>query len=136
MLAANRAARALFTDWDARPHADRNLLRFLFGDPRARYVYVEWEREAAAQLAQFRAASAHRRTSPDVVDLVEWLRETSTEAARWWDEPDVAPLSSGAKLLRHEAIGEVRLEHLVLTDAAAPDQKFVTFRTPSGDDTV
>jgi hypothetical protein len=63
-------------------------------------------------------------------------RETSAEGARWWDEPDVVPLSSGAKLLRHEAIGEVRLEHLVLTAADDPEQKLVTFRTPSGDDAI
>ncbi|TQS42241.1 helix-turn-helix transcriptional regulator [Cryptosporangium phraense] len=123
VLAANRAARALFGVFD-------NLLVFMFTDPRARYVYVEWEREAAAQLARFRAASAHRREASDVVALVSRLRDASDEAARWWASPDVAPLSAGSKLLRHPSVGEVRLEHVVLVVADAPDQKVVTFRGP------
>ncbi|GAA0282560.1 hypothetical protein GCM10009539_83190 [Cryptosporangium japonicum] len=53
--------------------------------------------------------------------------------SRRWGDSDVAPLSSGAILLRNEVIGEVRLEHLVLQPADAPDQKLVTFR---GDDDV
>ncbi|MFI5956634.1 helix-turn-helix transcriptional regulator [Cryptosporangium sp. NPDC051539] len=122
VLAANRAARALFTG------PGQNLLWFMFTDPRARHVYVEWERESAAQLARFRAASAHRRAAPDVVALVERLCAASPDAARWWASPAVAPLAAGSKLLRHETFGEVRLEHLVLTVADAPEQKLVTFR--------
>jgi transcriptional regulator with XRE-family HTH domain len=127
VLASNAAAHALFTDWTAKPEAERNLLWFLFAAPRARFVYVEWEREAAAQLARFRAAAAHRLASQDVVGLVARL---GPEAARWWEEPDVRPLSSGSKRLRNEGVGEIVLEHLVLLVADAPEQKVVTFRGP------
>jgi transcriptional regulator with XRE-family HTH domain len=130
VLAANRAAHALFTDWSAKPAAERNLLWFMFADPRARYVYVEWEREAAAQLARFRAAVAHRVTAPDVVSLVERVRSASAAAAALWEQPDVQPLASGVKPLRNEANGELTLEHLVLLVADAPEQKVVTFRGP------
>jgi transcriptional regulator with XRE-family HTH domain len=130
VLGSNQAAHALFADWPARPAAERNLLWFMFADPRARYVYVEWEREAAAQLGRFRAAAAHRLADPDVISLVERLRSVSPEVARWWERPDVQPLSGGAKLLRHESLGELRLQHLVLQVADAPEQKVVTFRGP------
>jgi transcriptional regulator with XRE-family HTH domain len=130
VLASNRAAHALFTDWPAVRPSERNLLWFMFADPHARYVYVEWQREAAAQLARFRAAAAHRLAEPAVIALVDRLRDASPEAAAWWAEPAVQPLSSGSKRLRNAGTGEVTLAHLVLTVADAPDQKVVTFRAP------
>src|SRR5205814_5774125 len=68
VLAANRGARALFADWDAVPAEERNILWFMFADPRARDIYVEWEREASAQLARFRAAAARRPDDPRFTD--------------------------------------------------------------------
>ena len=54
VLAANPAARELFTDWAALPPAGRNLVRWMFTAPRAREVYLEWEPEARAMLGRFR----------------------------------------------------------------------------------
>src|SRR4051794_41129016 len=36
VLAANRAARALWTDWPALPEGERNMMWFMFADPRSR----------------------------------------------------------------------------------------------------
>lgn len=48
VLASNPAARELFTDWDALPPGQRNLVRWMFTVPAAREVYLEWEPEARA----------------------------------------------------------------------------------------
>src|SRR5262249_36248575 len=58
VLAANKAARLLWTDWPTLPPEERNILWWTFADPNARNVLVEWEAEARAQLARFRAAAA------------------------------------------------------------------------------
>src|SRR5882757_7596539 len=42
ILAANPMARALYTDFDALPHRDRNMARFMFLDETARDLYVDW----------------------------------------------------------------------------------------------
>ena len=42
VLAANPAARELFADWEALPHGERNLVRWMFAADRAREVYLEW----------------------------------------------------------------------------------------------
>ena len=95
----------------------------MFLDPRARDVYREWDGEASAQLARFRAAPP----SPAKDAFTDKLLAASPEARDRWARPDVRPLSGGSKLLYHPAIGEVRLRHVVLTVADAPDQKLVTF---------
>src|SRR2546429_5846941 len=64
VLAANRAARAPFTDWAALPPGDRNMVWWVLTDPAARKVYVEWEKEASDLLGRFRAAAARRPDDP------------------------------------------------------------------------
>lgn len=127
VLAANRGARALLADWPAVPRGERNMLWFMFTDPRAREVYVEWEREAAFLLARFRAVAVRRSTDPEFVELVERLHRTSPEARAWWSRQAVLPAVSGTKRLRHPRAGEMLLHHTVLQVADAPDQRLVTF---------
>ncbi len=127
VLAANRAARALWTDWSALPAEDRNMLWWTFADPTARTVLVDWEQEARAQLARFRTAAARHPDDPAFAMLTERLHTTSSEVRDWWPHHDVAPLSSGSKRLRHPVLGELELRHVVLQVADDPEQKLVTF---------
>src|SRR5262249_13633415 len=46
VLASNRAARLLWPDWPTLPPADRNMLWWIFTDPTAKTVLVDWEAEA------------------------------------------------------------------------------------------
>lgn len=133
VLAANRAARLLWTDWAALPAAERNMVWWMFADPAARTVFVEWEREASAQLARFRAAAARHPDDPGFGNLTDRLLAVSPEVRAWWPRHQVAQLGGGTKLLRHPTLGELRLHHTVLTVADAPDQKLVTF-APSAPD--
>jgi len=133
VLAANRAARALFTDWPARPPDDRNLVWWVFTDPAAREVYVEWEVEAAALLARFRLAAARRADDPEFVALIDRLHEASPEVRKWWPRHEVAPPGSGTKRLRHPAIGEVDFEHVVLDVTDQPGLRLVTFSPADAD---
>ncbi|RZS82711.1 helix-turn-helix protein [Motilibacter rhizosphaerae] len=126
VLAANAAARVLFTDWCARPPSERNLLRWMFLDPEAKQVYVDWEREATAMLGRFRA-SAGAADDPRTRQLVADLLQGSATAARAWDEVRVAPIGGGQKLLRHSHIGEVPVTHVVLHAAEDLHQKLVVF---------
>jgi transcriptional regulator with XRE-family HTH domain len=127
VLAANRAARGLFTDWMARARDDRNLLWWTFTDPAARKVFVDWEHEAAATLARFRAAAARRPGDPDFAELIERLHEASPEVRSWWPRHDVMPVAGGVKRLHHPAIGDVTFEHVVLQVADHPEQTLVSF---------
>jgi hypothetical protein len=127
VLGANRAARAL---WRL-PAEQTNLLLWMF-TPDARTVFVEWEKEAAAQLARFRTAAARYPGDPQFADVTERLL-SHREAREWWARHDVARLASGRKRLRHPELGELELRHVVLQVADEPEQKLVTF-APDPDD--
>lgn len=127
VLAANRAARALWTDWSALPQKQRNMVWWMFADPAARTILVEWEAEASALLARFRAAADRHPDDPGFATLAQRLQSASDEARAWWPRHDVVALSSGKKRLRHPDLGDFELEHVVLQLADDPEQKVVTF---------
>ena len=133
VLAANRAARALWTDWPALAPDARNILWWMFTDPAARTIFVEWEKEASAQLARFRSAAARHPGDPDFDELIKRLHAASPEVRAWWPRHEIAPLSSGTKRLRHPALGELELQHVVLQVADDPEQKLVTFAASDDD---
>src|SRR4029077_19941809 len=60
VLAANRTARALFTDWSAREPGDRNQICGMSTTPGARKGNVPGEKGAPDILAGFRAAAGRR----------------------------------------------------------------------------
>jgi transcriptional regulator with XRE-family HTH domain len=134
VVAWNRAAALLWTDWGARPQEERNMLLWMFLDPAARTVMVEWEDEAQALLGRFRAAHALHTGDPTFESLAARLRQGSPEARAWWAMHEVAPLSSGSKRLRHADVGELELTHVVLEHVDARGHRLVAFTVP--DDTV
>ena len=133
VLASNRAARALWTDWPALPPGRRNMLWWTFTDPAARTVLVDWEAEASAQLARFRAAAARQPGHPEFLSLIGRLLTASPEVSAWWPRHDVAPLSSGRKRIHHPVLGDLHFEHVVLQLADDPEQKLVTFTAEEQD---
>ena len=133
VLASNRAARALWTDWPSRPPQDRNLLWWMFTDPEARDIMVDWPAEASALLGRFRIAAARHPADPAFRELLERLHAVSPEVRAWWPQHMVTPLSSGTKRLRHPLLGELELHHVVLQLADDPEQKLVTFTATDQD---
>src|ERR1700749_3888741 len=87
VLAANRTARALLTDWSARESGARNLVGWMFTDPWARKGYVHWEEKAPGMLGRFRAAAGRRPDDPDFTDLIERLHHASPKGLSWWPRP-------------------------------------------------
>jgi transcriptional regulator with XRE-family HTH domain len=135
VLTCNRAARALWADWPARPADERNVLWWTFCDPSARSVLVEWESEARGQLARFRSASARHPDDPQFASLISRLHEASAEVRQWWPEHEIGPIGSGVKRIRHPALGVIDFHHAVLQVADDPEQKLVTFTAGPADTT-
>jgi transcriptional regulator with XRE-family HTH domain len=132
VLAANRAARALFADWAPEAGEQRNMLSWMLLNPAARDVYPEWEREAAAMVARFRMAAARRPSDPATSALIDRLRAGATEFGPWWESHRVSMQGGGRKRLAHPSIGEVAFEYVVLRVAEDLDQSLVTFSPPDG----
>jgi transcriptional regulator with XRE-family HTH domain len=133
VLAANAAARELFTDWLALPPGERNLVRWMFTSARAREVYLEWEQEARAMLGRFRLAAARHPSDPEFTELIASLRRDSPHVRDWWPRHDVAAIgAAGSKKLVHPRLGPVECTHVVLQVAGNPEQTLVTFSQATG----
>jgi transcriptional regulator with XRE-family HTH domain len=132
VLGWNRAAAALFTDFAAMPPDRRNLVWWVFTDPRAQETLLDWEREARALLARFRTAAGRHPDDPRFAELVDELCAVSPYVREWWAKHDVLANSSGTKRLRHPRTGAMTLDHTVLQVAEAPEQKLVVYSAPPG----
>lgn len=118
VLASNRMARTLLTDFDAMPAAERNHARWVFLDPVARERYTDWETVARDNVAVLRMEAGCRPDDPELARLVGELTVKSPEFARWWADHDVLIRGHGIKGFHHPTIGEieVRYEALQLAD--------------------
>ncbi|MCD0486529.1 transcriptional regulator, partial [Streptacidiphilus sp. ASG 303] len=54
VLAANHLARVLLADFDAMPHRERTLTRWVILDDAARALYTDWEKVAAEIVGMLR----------------------------------------------------------------------------------
>jgi len=98
----------------------RNVLWRMFFDPTRRHVYVDWERAAAAAVANFRHVYASYRKDPLFAELLEQLM-SSNDFARLWSRWDVlSPADMPAFLVRHRTRGICELRPVQATLDMAP----------------
>jgi transcriptional regulator with XRE-family HTH domain len=111
ILASNRLARALITDFEALPHRERNMIRFMFLDESARELYREWEQYAADMVASLRFEAARNPDDRRLSELVGELTIKSPEFRTWWDDHAVREKTKGVKLYHHPVVGNMTLSY-------------------------
>jgi transcriptional regulator with XRE-family HTH domain len=126
-LAYNRAACALFGDFDAIPRGARNHVWQFFMDPRRRERMPDWDRSKRLLVAKFRADSARHLGDPAFEQLISALRKSSPEFCKEWKRHEVAREGEGRKEIIHPVVGRMVFEHAVLNPSEAPDQRLVLY---------
>jgi len=112
VVAWNRAATAMLMDYGSLPPEQRNMLRFVFLDPRARTVHYDWESVARLVLGAFRLESARAGAAADVEPLVDELCRRSPEFKAMWRDHDVPGAHGDAvKHLEHPLLGPIVIEY-------------------------
>jgi transcriptional regulator with XRE-family HTH domain len=129
VLATNRLARALFTDFDAMRPRDRNYARWMFLDDAARALFVDWEEQARACVENLRLDVG---TDPGAQELVAELSERSAEFRGWWEAHGVYQRTFGTKRLRHPVVGELAVQYETLTMPGDRDQTLFVYTTEAG----
>ncbi|MFF3754852.1 helix-turn-helix transcriptional regulator [Streptomyces sp. NPDC002018] len=132
VLAANRTARALYTDFDAMPARERNLARYLFLDASARDLLADWERNASQAVASLRLYGGRSPHDPLLVELIGELSLASPEFRTWWAGHDVHQHTHGAKTFRHPLVGELTLAYELLGVPDDVDQLLTVFTAEPG----
>ncbi len=130
VLAWNRAAEKVLGDYASVPPEQRNILRRIFLDPRARAANLDWESVARGIVAVFRAdvvrsgaCAGERATS-----LVAELSGASPEfAAMWRDNKDVRSFGEGTKRLRHPLAGQIAFEYSAFAVDGRPDLGMIVY---------
>jgi transcriptional regulator with XRE-family HTH domain len=110
VIAWNKAAAAVLTDYGALPEGQRNVLRMMFRNARVRAAQSDWQSVARYVVASFRADVARAGAARDVQSLVDELCATSPEFAAMWRDNDVKGHGDGLKVLRHPIAGKLALE--------------------------
>ena len=96
-MAWNRAATVLMPNLGQLPINQRNTLRLVFLDPRARALYYDWEAVARTAVAAFRADVARAGAMAEVAALVEELSRSSSTFKAMWQDNDVSDSAHAGK---------------------------------------
>lgn len=129
VVAWNRAAAIVLTDYSVLPPGERNILRFLFLNPSVRSKQHDWEAVARFVVGTFRADVARAGIATEVADLVDDLRRISPEFDRIWSENHVLSHNIGenVKRLLHPQLGEIELEYSLFAVDGRPDLSMLVY---------
>jgi hypothetical protein len=127
IVAWNRAAVAVLTDYGALPPGQRNILRIIFGNSRVRAAQHDWESVARFVVGAFRADAARAGAVSEVAELVDELCRLSPEFAALWRDNDVHAHGEGAKRLRHPVLGPITLEYSAFAVDGRPDLSMTVY---------
>ena len=135
VIAWNRAAAAVLTDYSTLPDGQRNVLRMMFGDSRVRAAQPNWQSVARYVVASFRADVARAGASRNVQSLVDELCATSPEFAAMWRDNDVqGGHGDGVKLLHHPIAGALSMEFSAFAVDGRPDLNMVIYNPATSAD--
>ncbi|NYT84193.1 helix-turn-helix transcriptional regulator [Pollutimonas harenae] len=124
VLARNAPLLRLFDGWPDR-HDSPNLLRYIFTDPAARDLVVDWEQRASRVVAEFRADAAAHADEPDVRTVLDGLQQASPVFAHWWTRHAVVDREGGLREFNHPQDGILRYQQITFRLATRPDCKLV-----------
>ncbi|MDE1985409.1 MAG: helix-turn-helix domain-containing protein [Alphaproteobacteria bacterium] len=138
VIAWNRAAAAVLTDYSTLPEGQRNVLRLIFRDSRLRAAQSNWQSVARYVVASFRADVARAGAGRNVQSLVDELCATSPEFAAMWRDNDVQAHGDGTKVLHHPIAGPLSMEFSAFAVDGRPDLNMVIYNpaTPADVDKV
>ena len=127
VVAWNRAATVMLTDYGSLPPQQRNILRFIFLDPRVRAAQHDWESVARMVVGAFRVDAARAGAAAEVEPLVDELCRLSPEFKAMWRDNDVRSHGEGVKRIRHPILGLVAFEYSAFAVDGRPDLNMVVY---------
>jgi transcriptional regulator with XRE-family HTH domain len=138
VVAWNRAAAAVLTDYGSLPPEQRNILRMIFCDPRVRAAQFDWESVARFVVRAFRIDAARAGAAAEVEPLVDELCHKSPQFAAMWRDNEVQTHGDGVKHLRHPVLGPIALEYSAFAVDGRPDLQMIVYNpaTPADQEQI
>jgi transcriptional regulator with XRE-family HTH domain len=132
VLASNRLARALITDFEALPYRERNLARFIFLDESARTVYPDWPKVADETAAVLRLEAGRNCDDGSFCELIGELAVKSERFRAAWAAHNVIRRSHGSKRYQHPLVGGITIAYEALRPQGDTDQTLYVYTTEAG----
>lgn len=137
VLAWNRSAATVFTDFGRVPVARRTVGRLVFVDPYARRLYVDWEAKAREAVSYLRTETGKRPGDAQLAREIADLAEHSADFRRLWSQQHVLETTHATVVLRcappHDRL-EFSWEALQLT--GDPDEVVLVYTAAPGTPTA
>ena len=135
VVAWNRAATVLLMDYGSLPPEQRNMLRFVFLDPRARAAHYDWDSVARLVVGAFRLDAARAGAAADVEPLVDELSRLSPEFKTMWRDNDM-PVGhgDGVKHVRHPVLGAIGFEFSAFAVDGRTDLSLLVYNPMTAED--
>jgi transcriptional regulator with XRE-family HTH domain len=134
ILAWNRLATAVFTNFATFPRRERNFLRMLFLEPSVRERYVDWSSIARTCVGYVRAA-AEGQGEERLSDLIGELSLRDLDFRTWWAEHNANYQSYGTKVLIHPMTGAYPLDWQIL-HFGSERQTLMVMTAPAGSESL
>ncbi len=138
VVAWNRAAGCVLTDYGLLPPEKRNVLRLMFGDSRVRAAQADWQSVARFVVGVFRAEAVRAGATEEIKALVDDLSRQSPEFETLWRDNDVRSFGEGTKKLNHPVAGPLAMEFSTFAVDGRPDLSLVVYNpaTPADADKI
>ena len=119
-------------DFAAMPEPERNMVRWMFLDPKARRIYPDWPQVAAQMVAILRVAGGRHMADARHAELVTELSQASEEFACAWADRNLFQHTHGPKRFHHNAIGTITLNYETLHLPADPGLSLILYTAAAG----
>ena len=127
VVAWNRAAASVLTDYSKLPPEGRNILRLMFANSRIRAAQEDWLAVARFVVGAFRADVARAGATAQSAALVEEISRRSPEFEALWRSNDVVAHGEGLKRLHHPELGLLELEFSAFAVDGRPDLGMIVY---------
>jgi transcriptional regulator with XRE-family HTH domain len=134
VVAWNRAATVMLTDYASLPTQERNLLRLIFLDPRVRASHYDWESVARFVVSAFRIDAARAGAAAEAAPLVDELCRLSSEFEAMWRANDVPSHAEAVKHIRHPLLGPIAFEFSAFAVDGRPDLSLLVYNPATSQD--
>jgi transcriptional regulator with XRE-family HTH domain len=125
ILAYNESEAAIFGGLDDLPATRRNMIWLYYGWPPMRSILKNWQTEASAVLAQFRASADRHPADPRFAEIVAEVSAADPAFAAGWERHDVAGFTPALKRFDHPQLGLLTFRQAKLIAAEDPDLHLV-----------
>jgi transcriptional regulator with XRE-family HTH domain len=129
-IAWNRPAKNLFAGWLDQSQVrvrdpSRNLLKFMFLEPMARTLVIDWPNRAQRVVAEFRSDCGNQASQEPMSTFIESLRRESHDFRTMWSSHQVLEREGGKRGFYDSEKGALSFEQATFTLAPNQDAKLV-----------